>query len=212
MDSIVLYETNIFILSLIYKECNCEVYLLVKDKIKEIANWFGFSVLPQELKLRIYIVEMDYIKSYIKKHNLNIPTYSTAFSVSGNEIYIASYTCLCKVMSEEEYIKLIIHECTHILQMYFSKITPENYIWLYESVACYISNQYNDYLPEQIITWDIFVNDFYNIVDCYGLAYKYGLELFKHYTKREILNLIKHPEENFDLFKNVYKMLYSQFN
>lgn len=209
MDSIVFFETNIFILYLLDKDyINEVVYLSARDKINEIAKWFGFSVLPQQLKLRINVVDLNYIKIYIKIYNLNIPINSIAFTISGNKIYILSYTYLSKVMSETEYIKLIIHECTHTLQMYFSKITPEKYVWLYESIACYISNQYSDYVPNKSITWDIFKNDFYNVKDCYGLAYKYGLMLFKHYSKQKILNLIKYPEENLEIFKNVYNMLY----
>jgi hypothetical protein len=208
MDCLTLYETDIFILLLQNKEYNCKKYWLIKDKIQEISNLFGFDILPKELKLRIYIVDNEYMNAYIKKHGLNIPKNSIAFSTLGNEIYVTYYNSIINTVKEDDYIKILLHECIHILQMYFSKKSPQKYIWLYESIACYIANQFIDYIPNTIVTWDFFVNHFYCIENCYGLAYKYGSALFNYSTKQDVLKLLKYPDENIEIFERIYKKLF----
>ena len=80
-----------------------------------------------------------------------------------------------------------------ILQFYFSKIPSRQYVWLYESIACYLAGQKKKDNSLKIEAWDVFENDFYNMQDCYGVAYRFGEAIFRLYPN-ESLTIIKHPE------------------
>lgn len=200
-------ENDVFILHSTESVGECDYLLKTEENIEKIAEWFGFVSFPNELKIHIYIEKPEIFKIIKEKYRLSIPSSSIAFTVEVNKIYITMYECLSHLMTQIDYAKLIIHECTHVLQMYYCKIDPSKYIWLYESMACFIAKQYSTCELPLNICWSKFVNDFYNIDGCYSLAYKYGSKMFQYYSDKEILKLLKNPNNYIDEFKKIYDLL-----
>lgn len=194
---------------IIDKTCIFEVFNLealkqerLYENIIAIADFFGIGDLPDELLIKIYICQEE---EFLKKARLYIEDSSQviAFTCDVNKIYVLEYECINDRYSINEYEALIIHECTHVFQAYFSMLPPEQYVWLYETVACYLAKQEKTYTGRNRVLWDDFVNDFYKIDECYGLAYIFGKEIFNCFGE-EILNVLKNPEAYTDRLKWIY--------
>lgn len=201
------YENDIFILSSTIENDYYNIISILEDNGKRMAKWFGFLELPQELKIHIFIEELEILKEIKKRLSINIPSYSIAFTANANKIYVSNYECLNHSITKIDYNKLILHECIHIFQMYFSRILPSKYVWLYETIACLLSEQDNACMPESEVSWNMFTKDFYNIKGCYGLAYKYGVKIFQNYSYEEVLNLIRKPNQYIIECKSIYESI-----
>jgi len=210
MDNLINYETNIFLIKASKKSFSLEIYTSIENKVKLIAEYFGFTSLPEHYRICIYVGNETELESWmLEKRINNIPTDSVAFAVFSNEIYVLDYECLRGKYSIDDYVALIVHECVHVLQGYFSGVNPSRYVWLYESVACYLADQKKVKLLGQNITWEIFTTDFYGIgIGCYGLAYEYGKRLFSYYSKECFLKVIKEPYDHINEFKAIYEDIY----
>lgn len=172
-------------------------------KIVSGADFFGFYSLPDELKIKIHIcseAEFTYKKQEIHMYESDSVI---AFSCDVNNIFVLEYRNLKNKYSLNAYEAVIVHECIHAFQAYYSMIPPKYYVWLYESVACYLAKQNKSYDEKKLVSWDTFINDFYTIKDCYGLAYNFGKEVFKRFGD-EVLRVIKEPEKYTDQLMEVY--------
>lgn len=200
------FENDIYMLSSVEAySFNKIVPLLEKEGIK-IAKWFGFSCFPCELKIHIYIENKSTFQSYIQEKKLcHIPEDAIAFAVNGNEVHILDYASVEYRFIAPDYTKIILHECIHILQGYYSKVKPSECIWLYESVACFLAKQMRTYPFAQNVSWNMFISNFYKIDNCYGLAYKYGRQLFRFYSENEILQIIKCPFKYMEDCKKIFE-------
>lgn len=202
MDSMIFFENSLIRIYSVNEKFSEEEYNLLNDKIVKLALLFGFEYFPDQYRICIYIVDREKFNSYAK----GICKNKSAFTIYGYKVFVLEYESIEKRCSREAYLKVIIHECVHILQGYYSRILPSRYVWLYETIACYLSNQNNSVFPEKTISWEIFANEFYSFSGNYGIAYLYGKYLFTHFSKSKILCVIKKPEN----FNNECKMLYNE--
>lgn len=178
----------------------------LSENIVSVAAFFGFSSLPDDLKIKIYICSEEEFKQKKEELHMNVPDYVVAFTCKINKIFIVEYKNIDCWYSLNVYNSVIVHECIHVFQTYFSMMSPKQYAWLYESVACYLAKQKKIYNRKNKILWETFTNDFYRINDCYGLAYNFGVEIFKQFGD-EILRVIKRPEAYIVELMKVYNSI-----
>ncbi len=165
----------------------------LSENILSAAAFFGFSSLPDELKIKIHICSEEEFKQKKEELNIDVPDFVIAFTCKINNIFILEYRNINRWYSLNAYNAVIVHECIHAFQTYFSMIPPKQYVWLYESVACYLAKQKKAYNRKNKVLWETFTNDFYKINDCYSLAYNFGGEIFKQFGD-DILRVIRKPE------------------
>ncbi len=175
----------------------------LSENIVSVADFFGFRSLPNELKIKIHICNGTEFKHKKEESYMNEPYHVIAFTCDINKIFVLEYTDVSSGYSLNAYDAVIVHECIHVFQAYFSMISPGRYVWLYESVACYLAGQKNPYGEKKGVSWEAFTNDFYRINDCYGLAYSFGKEIFRRFGG-EILRVIKTPGAYTDQLMGVY--------
>lgn len=113
----------------------------LSENILSAAAFFGFSSLPDELKIKIHICSEEEFKQKKEELNIDVPDFVIAFTCKINNIFILEYRNINRWYSLNAYNAVIVHECIHAFQTYFSMIPPKQYVWLYESVACYLAKQ-----------------------------------------------------------------------
>lgn len=179
-------------------------HLKIVEKIKSVCSFFGFVTFPQELKISIQFVNRDEFERIFLENSNEVSASKSvaAITVDCNKIYVVDSHCTNEKI--ESYSSIIVHERVHVAQMYYSKIKTSSCIWLYETMAVFLSGQKpltNDF-PKP--TWETFTSNFYSHKYCYGAAYLFAKKLFDNYPKEQILSAIKYPTANFDWFKNIY--------
>ncbi len=179
---------------------------ILNQKIIFVAHFFNFDTLPEEFKIKLHIFSDTQMKKYKEDNKIGFSQNLFSFTFDGDKICILDYEEIKNVISVDAYISLLVHEFVHVFQGYFSRIPPKKYVWLYEIVACYLSNQSNR-IPKNFIkvTWEKFVTDFYSVEHCYTIAYMMGERIFDIFSKEEILNLIKAPQNYIDVLKDIYQ-------
>lgn len=175
------------------------------ENIVRIADFFGFRSLPDELKLAIHICGGAEFKRKKEESGVNIPDHAAALTCGVNQIFVLAYRAVSSAYSRNAYDAMIVHECVHAFQAYFSMAPPGQYVWLYESVACYLAGQIKPYNEKNRVSWEVFTNDFYGIHDCYGLAYQFGNEIFARFGD-EIRRVIQTPGAYLDRLAKVYEL------
>ena len=116
------------------------------------------------------------------------PQEVVAFSTT--RIYAVSYSALSDKYTMDEYCKVILHEAVHVLQLITTRIAPEESVWLYEAVACYLTGQAADKpRKEKILSWEAVKQNFYAVPECYGIAYHLGKALLSSCPSRDIVAL-----------------------
>ncbi len=111
------------------------------ENIVSVATFFGFRSLPDELKIKIHICSGKEFKLKKEESHMNEVDQIIAFSCDINNIFVLEYRDINSWYSLNAYDAVILHECIHSFQAYYSIIPPRQYIWLYESVACYLAKQ-----------------------------------------------------------------------
>lgn len=175
-------------------------------KIVSIANFFGIFYLPEYLKIKIYFCDEKKFNQKAEELKFNFFNEIKAFTTKVNHIYILKFYFLENEFSPQEYNSFLIHECVHVFQMYFSKLKPDTFIWLYEAVACYLADQNVICKSATKVPWEEFVNNFYYINNCYSIAYRYGKHLFEEFGN-EILNVLRVPIKFDKILREVYEKL-----
>lgn len=94
--------------------------------------------------------------------------------------------------TEEEFCYNAAHEFTHICQLAIGSCNPG---WFWEVLATNLGNPECQHVSEQSFTMEDLNENFDNI-DGYGIAYKIGQYLFNNYDEEFILSLVK---DNFKL-------------
>ena len=173
------------------------------DRIISVASYFGIIQLPEDIRIHIHICDKAEFEDIRQGIGINIIDEAVAFVSDINHIYVIKYDCIKRFLSKSSYSAIILHECIHVFQLYYSKLPQSQYIWLYESVACYLADQKKQYDRRSEKLWDAFVNDFYNVPDCYGLAYDFGRKLFETYYD-EVLSIIKYPEKYWERLVDLF--------
>ena len=180
----------------------------IKDYIDErathIASLFGINDFPEDFKICIHFLKSaDFIKLAEKYGFLS--KIANCYAISIDAIYIIEYTDISKKESKENYCKIILHEYIHILQHISTSLLPSKAVWLYESIACYLSGQETP-PPTSIPSWSLFESDFYSINDCYSIVYIFG-KLFLDTVG--IDTLIEYKDKLIEI-NNIGKMIYSR--
>lgn len=181
-----------------------EIIDALVNKIFEVASLFGFSFLSDDLKIKLFICEENDFENKRKELSIQNSNVIVAFQCDINCIFVMKYHYLKQLYSKSEYVSVIIHECVHVLQFYYSRLPSKRYVWLYESIACYLAGQKPNRRRLGKVLWDNFKNNFYDMKGCYEVAYAFGEALFKLYST-EVLNIIKKP----DFFENELRDVYN---
>lgn len=175
----------------------------LEERIISVAHFFGFQFLPKDLKLHLQICNRDDFEKARVKTNLSKIRDMLAFTCNVNHIYVLQRDCLSEWVSDSSYAAIIVHECVHIFQLYYSRLPQKQYVWLYEAVACYLAGQKKDYVGAIGVSWQNFADNFYGITNCYGLAYAFGEQLFLQHNTIA-LEIIKDPKKYETILKNMF--------
>lgn len=173
------------------------------EKIIPTARFFGFLKLPRDLKVHLKICNKEEFEKEKQITDFKDICDIVAFTYNINHVCVLRRDCLKDRVSDDFYDAVIVHECTHIFQLYNSRLPQNKYVWLYETVACYLAGQKKTYTGMASVTWKNFVDDFYNVSDCYGLAYVFGEKLFLACSE-DVLKIIKTPDKYEILLKNLF--------
>lgn len=138
----------------------------------QLASLFDIYNFPEDYKISIHFLEKYNFVQLAKSYGV-FEKCVNCHAMSCDSIYIIDYYDVSKELSEDEYCKTLLHECIHILQHISTGLIPSKAIWLYESIACFLSGQ-ETYKPLQFPSWELFKSNFYSVDDCYSVAYMYG--------------------------------------
>lgn len=190
--------------------CNLN-WSVLYTSIANSAEFFGIYCLPEELKLKINICSEE--EFHHKKVEMRLPQSNDAlaFTCCVNCIYVLEYGQLSRnmvEMVEMDYHAIVVHECIHVFQEYYSMLPPHKHVWLYETIACFMARQTRAYTPERYPSWENFVTDFYSIDNCYGLAYQFGKHLFQCLPKTILLDVIRDPAPHMEALRLIYARLH----
>lgn len=187
-----------------------EFYSLYSSSIKPLLNFWQIQVLPDECRIDICFydkIEFDKIL-----HDRQISIEDDIIAISDFQIHVLEYSFLDEHFTIEMYQKVLLHECIHMLQLYFTKVPFKEHIWLYESTACYMSKQEINVNPSSVPEWSSILNNFYSCQNCYFWAYEIGKYLFKNHTKQQILEICKNPKMARETGKMIWQKIQSNFN
>ena len=172
------YETDVYRISCEDESTSDILLYHLEKKAGELALLFGIPYPPADLKIHIDILDKQ---SFEDKKSLHFR------KSAGSEIVAFSTVSICAVSyrtihdqyTPEEYCRVILHELVHVLQRITTRISPEQNVWLYEAVACYLAGQRADvsYREKTHTPWDIFKKNFYAVPECYSIAYHLGSAL-----------------------------------
>ena len=207
MDYVIYDENELFVFSSPDSNIDQTKYLYIKDKIYSVCSYFGIRYLPSNLKFKINIVQKEIIGDLILRRGLNIPEFSYALTLDAKNIYVTSFQNVSNIYSIDEYLSIILHECIHVIQGYYSLVNPNKCIWLYETIAVFLADQKPKKRKDFYVKWEDFINNFYNIESSYEIAYFFGYSLFNNFSKDHLLEMIKAPENNILLFKSEFEKI-----
>lgn len=165
------------------------------DKINEIAAFFGLDCIDHCQKIIIYSTITEY-KVHTEKFteyyswmigdtydgNINLLSLSRCREAQGHE-----------KMTEEDYIKLILHEFTHICQQ---QINPnaEGVIWFWEALAQNLSGQTNEDI-EITCTPKELSEDYISLYGNYAISCKLGRYMLQSFPRERIMEYVRYPEK-----------------
>ena len=167
-------------------------YSFYSKSVIPLLEFWQIQYLPNECKIDIcFYDKKDFIK-ILQGRSLSIN--NSIIAISDVQIHAIKYEFINKYFSAEMYEKVLLHECVHMLQLYFSRIPFKNHIWLYESIACYMTRQMLDIKPSTIPDWSCICNNFYSCENCYYWAYEIGKCLFENYSQNQIHEICGNPQ------------------
>lgn len=156
------------------------------------AHLFGIKWLPEDLKIKITLLDNKKFYEQVKIYCAEIMDKEyCAFSTY--EIFALDYEEVCQRYSPKQYSMIILHECIHVAQLYYSGVLPNKAIWFYEALAAGIAEQ-KARKPDIWVKWEEIKNHFYRVPGCYYIAYHLGKYLLRNFQWKEILEFCKNPE------------------
>lgn len=198
-----IHENKIFKLEYSGERLPDGFYELLDTQLLYIANQFGFEYLPHEYKIHISLLEKEaFIKEKNKYLAHDISFDCVAFSTY--KVYVISYSAVSNQYSIEDYFRLIMHECIHVLQFYATKIPYKSAIWLYEAIASYLSGQSHAEKKISLPDWNQLLNDFYRCNNCYNAAYEIGKCLFRKYPISQVMDICSDISKAEEICRNEY--------
>ena len=185
------YESNIFLLHTCSEDSSVAFLTRQLDNSgTAIAKKFGITCLPRGSKIEIHIIGLS---QFSEMKNMLFKSCNTndIVAFSAESVYALSYPEIAMHYTIDSFCKVILHECIHAIQLMTTKVPTSHAVWLYEAVACYLSEQYQAFPKEEPIpTWRNVKNDFYSINHCYALAYLIGKMLIKQNDSADIVSLL----------------------
>ncbi len=175
---------------------------------KDIAR-FKILSLPINNRIAINILSEE---EFYKRRSLSskkVEPFSSALAYVDSSIHAIQFPDISPFFSREAYLKMIRHECVHVLQLLASQVRPTSLEWLYESVACAVAEQ-QQVIGEPIPSWETFSQCFYIVPNCYAIAYQFGIKLLDHYSIPEILQLSKSRDKCVTSCRQLYQNLFSR--
>ncbi len=174
----------------------------VNGRALELADLFGLHNLPYEYRICIHLCGYEKFNLLTEKCGIR-NQYKNCLAFSSDAVYAIEYNDITAEISEVEYSKIILHECIHILQQISTKLAPAKVVWLYESIACFLSDQ-ETVKPIQLPSWNDLRNDFYSIRECYSFAYIFGKFLINTIGLEKIISMQDNLEELEQMGYNAY--------
>lgn len=163
-------------------------------KMNRIAAFFGLEGIDHCQNIIIYPTVAEY-KAHAQQFteyfgwmigdtydgNINLLSLSSCREAQGHEN-----------MTEEDYIKLILHEFTHICQQ---QINPnaEGVIWFWEALAQNLSGQTNEDI-EITCTPKELSEDYINLYGNYAISCKLGRYMLQSFPRERIMEYVRYPE------------------
>lgn len=185
----VVHENEIFCIESDYENM-IQVSDLIDNRGTELAQKVGINRLPHEYKIRIQLMRKEKFEKE-KSLFLKVKTDFECYAFSTYCIKAVAYEEIKSKIKMQAYCKMILHEVIHVLQHISTAIHPDSAVWLYESIACYLAEQFPDYDVLAFPEWKKIKEDFYAVRDCYSIAYLIGKYLFDTFTFDEVMNLSK---------------------
>ena len=199
------YTNSIFRVDTRHDQINNSVLECINGRAVDLAYAFGIHALPSDLKLCIHLCEYEQFIELADKFGIS-KQYNECLAFCYDAIYAIEYTYIDATQIEDDYCKIILHECIHLLQHISTGLMPIKAIWLYESIACYLADQKMN-IPACLPSWQSFHSDFYSIKDNYAIAYLFGKELIDNIGLERIIEIQDNLKELHAIGYRVYKEL-----
>lgn len=192
---------------------NCEVdhgiERVMSRTIMKDVRLFNIPVLPPQMRVPLQIHNARDFRNESKMASQNNFAIRNCFAYTDSHVHVLSYQHLKGKVNRTDYLKMIRHECIHVLQHLSSRIAPREQTWLYESVACVIAKQYRN-TPLNPPTWFNFTRHFYAVPECYAVAYHFGKAMLKAYSLKDLIDLSKRKKECLQLSRKIYKSTFNK--
>lgn len=199
---------SVFRLSFV--DCNPDRSLsefLAETTHNDIAQ-FQIPKLPENNRITINILTKDEFVRRRFLRRLEMKPFASLVAYVDSSIHAIQFKEIA-FLSRECYLKILRHECVHILQLLASQVRPTSFEWLYESVACAVAEQQQE-IREAVPSWETFSQCFYTIPNCYAIAYKFGVALLDHYTIPEMMRLSKSRDKCTSSCRQLYQKLFNR--
>ncbi|MGN1101313.1 MAG: hypothetical protein ACI4RG_03915 [Huintestinicola sp.] len=165
------------------------------DRMNVIAAFFGLDGIDHCRKIIIYPSVSEY-----KAHVVQFTEYYSWMigdTYDGNINLLSLNMCReaegHSEMTIEDYIKLILHEFTHICQQ---QINPDanGVIWFWEALAQNLSGQTNEEI-ELTCTPEELSENYINLLGNYAISCKLGRYMLCSYSHKRIMDYVRNPEK-----------------
>lgn len=203
------YENSVFKVDTNRDQISDSILECINGRAIEAAAAFGVYNLPSEFKICIHFCEYKQFIDLADKAGI-LKQYKECLAFCSDAVYAIEYTLIKARQPENDYCKIILHECIHILQHISTGLAPIKAIWLYESIACYLSDQKLDF-PTHIPSWYIFQSDFYLLKDNYAIAYALGKELIDNVGLEKIIEIQQNLKELQTIGYSAYNALQTKY-
>ena len=182
-----------------------ELNKYLNEKIIDIANFFNTK---KDLTIIIKIFKSKKeLDNFIITNDLFKPEpYIVGFlNPDINKIFCCNYNdydnTLHKGETFLEYKKMILHECVHILHTHYM---PDNYEYfnncLWEGIACYLTNQYQECSLENVNMKDLLSNNL-----SYRVYYTIVKKIVEKYGTKKVQGLLKFTEDSNEILDQIIK-------
>ncbi|MDD6991695.1 MAG: hypothetical protein PUI48_07695 [Oscillospiraceae bacterium] len=165
------------------------------SKMNGIAAFFGLDGIDHCQKIIIYSTAEEY-----KAHAQQFTEYYSWMigdTYDGNINLLSLLRCReaqgHENMTEEDYIKLILHEFTHICQQQINP-SADGVIWFWEALAQNLSGQTNEDIEITCSPKEL-SEDYINLFGNYAISCKLGRYMLHNLPHERIMEYVRYPEK-----------------
>lgn len=165
------------------------------EKMNRIAAFFGLEDIDHCQKIIIYSTAEEY-KAHTEKFT-EYHSWMIGDTYDGNINLLSLKSCQeaqgHEKMTEEDYIKLILHEFTHICHQQINS-NAEGVIWFWEALAQNLSGQTNEDIELNCTPKEL-SEDYINLPGNYAISCKLGRYMLESFPHERIMDYIRTPEK-----------------